>query len=105
MRMESHEIKKENDQLRIEIIRMVMQISSTKILKRIRTSLEYAELQEQQDRPMNIMEIAEVLDISDMMKILGVISERDMNSPAAQQIKETFSAVLDNCTDVSSPAE
>lgn len=99
MRMESHETKKENDQLRIEIIRMVMQISSTKILKRIRTSLEYAELQEQQDRPMNIMEIAKVLDISDMMKILGVISEGNMNSPAAQQIKETF------CTDVSSPAE
>ncbi len=105
MIIESHEAKKENDQIRIEIIRMVMQISTTKVLKRVRTSMEYTILQEQRDRPMNIMEIAEMLNISDVMKILGAISELDMNSLAARQIKEAFSTALDDYTGVSSLEE
>jgi phosphoribosylanthranilate isomerase len=105
MRIESHKAQKVNNYLSIEIIRMVKQISSTKMLKRVKTSMEYAVLQEHRDRPMNIMEIAEMLDISDVMKILSVISDADMNSLAAWQIKEAFSAVLDDYTGVSSLEE
>lgn len=91
MKIESYEARKENDQIRIEIIRMVMQISSAKILKRIKTSLEYAEYQERRERPMDIIEIAEMMDIPDMVNILSVVSDADTNSLAAQQIKEAFS--------------
>ncbi|GEM_PF-5252479 len=98
MIIESHEAKKENDQIRIEIIRMVMQISTTKVLKRIKAFLEYADEQEQQERPMNIMDISRKLNISDIGNILAAISDANMNQIAALQIKEAFSIVLDNFT-------
>lgn len=98
MIIESHEAKKENDQIRIEIIRMVMQISTTKVLKRIKALLEYVDEQEQQERPMNIMDISRKLNISDIGNILAVISDANMNQIAALQIKKAFSIVLDNFT-------
>lgn len=101
MIIESHEAKKENDQIRIEIIRMVMQISTTKVLKRIKEFLEYADEQEQQERPMNIMDISRKLNISDIGNILAAISDANMNQIAALQIKEAFSIVLDNFTGAS----
>jgi hypothetical protein len=99
MLKETWETRKENDPIRMEIIRAVMQISTTERLKLILSFAKRANDKESADRPMDIMEIAGMLDFADVVRVLDAISKADMAQLAARQMKETFSQALDCWTE------
>lgn len=99
MLKETWETRKENDPIRMEIIRTVMQISTTERLKLILSFAKGANDKESVDRPMDIMDIASMLDFVDVVRVLDAISKADMAQLAARQMKEAFSRALDCWTE------
>lgn len=95
---ETWESRKENDSIRMEIIRTVMQIRTTERLECILTFIEAADRKEYRERPMNIVDIAEMLDLPDVVRVLDAINKADMEQLAVQQMKEAFSQALDGWT-------
>lgn len=100
MLKETWETRKENDPIRMEIIRTVMQISATERLKNIMAFIKAVDSHEFKERPMDIMEIAGMLDFADVVRMLDAINKADMAQIAAQQMKEAFSIALDSWTGV-----
>lgn len=100
MLKETWETRKENDPIRMEIIRTVMQISTTERLKNIRAFVEAVDKHEFKERPMDIMDIAGMLDFADVVRVLDAIDKADMAQLAARQMKEAFSIALDSWTGV-----
>lgn len=99
MLKETWETRKENDPIRMEIIRAVIQISTTERLKNIRAFVEAVDKHDFKERPMDIMDIASMLDFVDVVRVLDAISKADMAQLAARQMKEAFSRALDCWTE------
>lgn len=91
---ETYKTQKENDIIRIKIIRTVMNICTTRHLRNIESFVDALDLREFEERPMDIVDIAGMLDTADVVRVLDAIERADERQIAARQIEEAFSQVL-----------
>ena len=91
---ETYKTQKENDIIRIKIIRTVMNICTTRHLRNIESFVDALDLREFEERPMDIVDIAGMLDTADVVRVLDAIEKADRKQIAARQIEEAFSQVL-----------
>ena len=91
---ETYKTQKENDIIRIKIIRTVMNICTTRHLRNIESFVDALDLREFEERPMDIVDIAGMLETADVVRVLDAIERADERQIAVRQIEEAFSQVL-----------
>ena len=70
---ETYKTQKENDIIRIKIIRTVMNICTTRHLRNIESFVDALDLREFEERPMDIVDIAGMLETADVVRVLDAI--------------------------------
>lgn len=89
--------KEENDKIRMQIIRWIMEIYDQGSLRRI-LNLTMMLWGKEDEHPEDIVSIAESLSVSDLVHLLDVVLKMDMNQLAPRQMYEAFSKALDSYT-------
>ncbi|MDD7718797.1 MAG: hypothetical protein PUJ11_04775 [Eubacteriaceae bacterium] len=91
---ENYKKKKENDEIRIEIINTIFRICDTHKLKTIMAFINGIEGKDYLNYPMKITDIASMLEEDDIITVLGVVKNMDTYKIAAKQMKEAFMQAL-----------
>jgi hypothetical protein len=99
---ETYAERKENDQIRMGIIRGIMSIYDTKRLKNIQRLVEIAADKECPDHPMTIDQLASEIDFEDGVKILDAVKNSEGlvhdNARAYIQLFQAFADTVDKYT-------
>ena len=95
---ENYDTRIENDKLRMEIIRKIMNIYDTKVLKIVLTFADINYSDEIQKHPYTIVEVANEMDLMDAVKIMDVVKNMDMNTGVIQQMYNAFSMAINSYT-------
>lgn len=102
---EDYEQRIKNDEIRMKIIRLLMDIYDTESLEVIYSfsrNLNYYELLK---HPEKITDIAEELEPKYLVRLLGELKNMDMKVRAVKQMYDAFSIALDNYIDVDEEVE
>jgi hypothetical protein len=96
---ENYEQRKQNDEIRMQIIQCIMNIYDTKRLENIFVIANCGVDKEYFDHPMRITDIAEQFDLLDIVHILDAMRHMDFgNARAYQQMYKAFGDALDVST-------
>ena len=87
---ENYELRCENNKLRMEIIKNIMNIYDTKQLKHLLTLSNHILDKEVAFHPDTITDIANMMDLPDLIRMMDVVEKMDQNLIATKQMKAAF---------------
>lgn len=87
--------KRENDKIRMEIIRKVMEIYDKKSLENILYFVEAVHTGEYMQHPDTVTDIAAMMDTDDLVDAIGYLMKKNQKMRWVQQLKDAFCGQFD----------